>query len=246
MKYQTVKIITYLDHILIRPDNLVMKDISGKTILAFRERLSLNQRDLAAKLGVTQGLISQVEGGRLPVSKKMLRAIWSLSDEGVFEISFDEFLRHGGVNTEFLKAEFGAVAPIPVETWKSRIDLREPPNAAIKDSVWIPGMTNSMRVFRFDEAPPILAPSSLAVFRPVDYSELTSEHIVLLQTRPRPGVKHLESRIGHVGRAIVTRRARMLTCQFERSPIAGPIVDVAEKSIEVLMICHFRGRYGSF
>ncbi len=221
-----------------------MKSISGKTIRAYRERLSLNQRDLAAKLGCTQGLISQVEIGQLPVSKKMLRALWGMSEEGVFEIPFDQFLRHGGVNTEFLKAEFGAVAPIPVETWVSRLDLREPPEPSIKESIWIPSMTNSMRAFRFNEAPPILTPYTLAVFSPADWSELAREQVVLMQMRPRPTVKQLEGRIGHIGRAIVTRHAGRLTCQFERSPSTGPIVSVTEKSVEVLMICHFRGRYG--
>ena len=122
----------------------------------------------------------------------------------------------------------------------------ERPDESIKDSVWIPGMTNSMRAFRFDKAPPILSSSTLAVFRRADWSEFTSEQVVLLQTRPSAKIKQLEGRIAHVGRAIVTRHAGRITCQFERSPIAGPIVTVTEKHTEVLMICHFRGRYGSW
>lgn len=222
-----------------------MKDISGKTIRAYRERLSLNQRDLAAKLGFTQGLISQVESGQLPVSKKMLRGLWARSEEGVFEIPFEQFLRYGGVNTQFLKAEFGAVTPIQVETWKPRLDLREPSSPSITDWIWIPGMTNGMRAFRFDDAPPVLTPYSLVVFRPAEWSELAGEQIVLLQTRSKHAPKGLDGGVGYVGRAIVTRQHGKMRCQFERSPIAGPIVEVTARSIDVLMTCHFRGRHGA-
>ena len=149
-----------------------MNAISGKTVLAYRERLSLNQRDLAAKLGFTQGLISQVESGHLPLSKKMLRALLAKSEEGVFEIPFEQFLRQGGINTEELKAEFGAVKPVTVEAWNHRLDLREPLCPSGADRLWIPGIRNRMRAFRLDDPPPIVSPDTLVVFRPAEWADL--------------------------------------------------------------------------
>ena len=222
-----------------------MDDVSGKTIVAYREWLRLNQHDFAARLGVTQGLISQVECGRIPISKKLLRTLWEKSDDDVFEVRFELFLRRGGMKTEELKAEFGAVKPVTVEAWNHRLDLREPPRPSGADRLWIPGIRNRMRAFRFDDPPPIVSPDTLVVFRPADWTDLAQEQMVLVQFRSRYATKELDAGIGHLGRAIVTRRAGRFTCQFERSPIAGPIVNMTEKSVEVLMICHFRGRYGS-
>ncbi len=222
-----------------------MHDVSGKTIREYREWLRISQRDFSAKLGFTQGLISQVELGHGTVSKKLLRRLWDRSDEGVFEAPFERFLRIGGMKTEDLKAEFGAVKPVTVEAWNHRLDLREPPRPSGTDRLWIPGIRNRMRAFRFDDPPPIVSPDTLVVFRPADWADLAQEQMVLVQFRSKYATKELDAGVGHLGRAIVTRRAGRFTCQFERSPIAGPIVNMTEKSVEVLMICHFRGRYGS-
>lgn len=42
----------------------------GAWVKATRERLKLTQQEFCAKVGVTQGLVSQVEKGHTPVSKK--------------------------------------------------------------------------------------------------------------------------------------------------------------------------------
>ena len=106
-----------------------------------------------------------------------------------------------------------------------------------------PTPNRTRRAFCFDDPPPIVAPDTLIVFRPVDWADLSPEQMVLVQFRPKYATRELVARIGHLGRAIVTRRGGRFTCQFERSPIAGPIVNMTDKGVEVLMICHFRGRY---
>ena len=46
-------------------------ECNGEWVKSVREQLKLTQQELCAKINVSQGLISQVEKGRTPVSKKL-------------------------------------------------------------------------------------------------------------------------------------------------------------------------------
>lgn len=50
----------------------------GEWVKATREKLNLTQQEFCAKVGVSQGLVSQVEKGRTPVSKKFKAKIDAL------------------------------------------------------------------------------------------------------------------------------------------------------------------------
>ena len=46
-------------------------ECNGEWVKSVRDQLKLTQQELCAKINVSQGLISQVEKGRTPVSKKL-------------------------------------------------------------------------------------------------------------------------------------------------------------------------------
>lgn len=50
----------------------------GQWVKSVRERLKLTQQEFCARIQVSQGLISQVEKGRTPVSKKLKNKIDNL------------------------------------------------------------------------------------------------------------------------------------------------------------------------
>ncbi len=50
----------------------------GEWVKAVRAKLNLTQQEFCAKVGVSQGLVSQVEKGRTPVSKKFKTKIEAL------------------------------------------------------------------------------------------------------------------------------------------------------------------------
>lgn len=50
----------------------------GEWVKSTREKLNLTQQEFCAKVGVSQGLVSQVEKGRTPVSKKFKAKIDAL------------------------------------------------------------------------------------------------------------------------------------------------------------------------
>lgn len=50
----------------------------GEWVKSVREQLKLTQQEFCAKVGVSQGLVSQVEKGRTPVSKKFKAKIEAL------------------------------------------------------------------------------------------------------------------------------------------------------------------------
>jgi DNA-binding transcriptional regulator YiaG len=53
-------------------------NFNGAWVKATREKLNLTQQEFCAKVGVSQGLVSQVEKGRTPVSKKFKAKIDAL------------------------------------------------------------------------------------------------------------------------------------------------------------------------
>lgn len=53
-------------------------EYNGAWVKSVREKLQLTQQEFCEKVGVSQGLVSQVEKGRTPVSKKFKAKIESL------------------------------------------------------------------------------------------------------------------------------------------------------------------------
>lgn len=220
-----------------------MNEIPGQVVRAYRERLGVSQAAFAGLLGVSQSLISAVEVGRGPVSRKLTRTLRARSESGVLRPGFQEFLDEGGIERGLLELDFGVARPIPLVLWAPRIDLSKAPDAGAGERVWVPGITDEMRAFRFTPPPSSLAPDTMAVFRPAELADLVREQLVLLQLRGRHAKRPLLAGVGHLGRAVTTRAKGGLHCQFEAATANVPIIDLTERSVAVLLVCAFRGRY---
>jgi transcriptional regulator with XRE-family HTH domain len=220
-----------------------MVDVPGLIVRAYRERLGLSQAQFADILGVSQALISTVEIGRGPVSRRLTRALREASESGELQPGFQEFLDEGVVEKSVLEVDFGVAQPIPLVPWAPRIDLCKPPAPGVGERFWVPGTTGKMRAFRFTPPPTLLAPDTIAVFRPARFADLGREQVVLLQFQGRHATKRLPAGVGHLGRAITTRATAGVCCQFEAAAANVPIIDVTERALKALFTCSFRGRY---
>jgi transcriptional regulator with XRE-family HTH domain len=218
-------------------------EISGMTVKAYREQLQMSQRDFAEALDVSQGLISLVEIGRNPVSRKLLRRLRERSDEGILNPTFGDFLAEGGIEPSAGEAEFQIVRPIPLEPWTARIDLRKPVDAGVAGRFFVPGLPEGARAYVFNPAPRLLEQDNIAVFRPASLADLVRDQIVLVQFKVRQGTKHLPAGVAHLGRAIVVRRGRVPKCQFEPMDMDAQVVDLDGEKMEGVMACFFRGRH---
>jgi transcriptional regulator with XRE-family HTH domain len=218
-------------------------EISGTTVKAYREQLQMSQRDFAETLDVSQGLISLVELGRNPVSRKLLRRLRSKSDEGVLNPTFGDFLAEGGIEPTAGEAEFEIVRPIPLEPWTARVDLRKLPDAGVSGRFFVPGLPEGARAYLFNPAPPLLDQNTVAVFRPATLAELVRDQIILVQFKARQGTKQLPAGVAHLGRAIVVRRGRTAKCQFEPTDPNAQVVALEAERTEAAMICFFRGQH---
>ncbi len=221
-----------------------MSDIAGQVLRAYRERLQLSQQDFAERLGVSQSLISTVEVGRGPVSRKLLRLLRERGEAGALRPAFGDYLKEGTVDRGALETDFGVARPIPLEAWAARINLNKPADPSAAERIWVPGVVEGVRAFRFTPAPATIAPDTVAVFRPASIRELGREQPVLVQVRPRQATRELVAGAAHLGRAIITRARGEILCHFEASVPNAPIVELEEKGVEHLMLCMFRGRYG--
>jgi len=220
-----------------------MSDIAGQVLRAYRERLQLSQQEFAERLGVSQSLISTVEVGRGPVSRKMLRLLRERGEAGVLRPSFGDYLKEGTVDRGALETDFGVARPIPLESWAPRINLNKPPASDVAERIWVPGIVEGVRAFRFTPSPSTITPDTVAVFRPTSLRELGREQAVLVQLRPKHGTRELVAGAAHLGRAIITRARGEILCHFEPSAPNAPIVELDERGVEHLMMCVFRGRY---
>ena len=222
--------------------NILAMDISGATVKAYREQLALSQLDLAEAIDVSQTLISAVELGRAAVSRKLLKKLRIAGDEGVLSPTFAEFLEGGGVAPRPEEAEFQVVRPIPLEPWGTRVNLAKPADAGVPDRIWVPGITEEARAFRFTPPPALLAPDSAAIFVPCELGDLAPNQLVLAQFR-----KGVDVGVGvgaHMGRALVSRHKRATICQVEFAEFSVPVATLSADELDVLMMCHFRGRHG--
>jgi ribosome-binding protein aMBF1 (putative translation factor) len=59
----------------------------GRILRGFRARDDMTQESLAARLGVTQARVSELESGKRPISKRMAEKL-----EAIFEIPYKAFL----------------------------------------------------------------------------------------------------------------------------------------------------------
>ncbi|MEE9296697.1 MAG: helix-turn-helix transcriptional regulator [Phycisphaerae bacterium] len=218
-------------------------EISGSTIKAYREHLRLSQRDLAEILGCSQGLISAVELGRAAVSRRLMRLLRTRGEEDLLSPTFAEFLEQGGIERRPEEAEFRVARPIPLEVWHARVNLKKPADAGAPDRIYVPGLPDGTRAFRFAPAPPLLAPDTVAVFRPGQLGDLVTNQVVLLQLRSGAGLPGFPSGTSRIGRAVVARRRRAAVCQIEAAEQNTPVVEVADDHVDVLMVCCFRGRH---
>jgi transcriptional regulator with XRE-family HTH domain len=220
-----------------------MSDIAGPVLRAYRERLQLSQQEFAERLGVSQSLISTVEVGRGPVSRKLLRLLRERGEAGVLRPAFGDYLKEGTVDRGALETDFGVARPIPLEPWTPRINLNKAADPSASERIWVPGVVEGMRAFRFTPAPSTLAPDTVAVFRPASLRELGREQVVVVQLRPKRATRDLVAGAAHLGRAVVTRARGDILFHFEPSVPNAPITALDEKSVEHLMLCVFRGRY---
>jgi transcriptional regulator with XRE-family HTH domain len=99
--------------------NPAMVDVPGQLVRAYRERLGLSQAQFAEVLGVSQALISTVELGRGPVSRRMTRALREASESGELRPGFQDFLDGSGerlwvpgVNPEMRAFRFAPPPPL--------------------------------------------------------------------------------------------------------------------------------------
>lgn len=220
-----------------------MVEIPGRVIGAFRERLGVSQDALADLIGVSQSLISAVEIGRGPVSRRLLRILRAKSEAGVLNPGFHEFLAEGSVELSLLDVDLGVARPIPLLAWNERLDLLEVPDPGAGERIWVPGLSDDMRGFRFVPAPNPLAPDTVAVFRRSQFRDLKREQIALLQLKAKKGHRGFPAGVGHLGRAVTSRSKGKVIVQFEPTTANVPIIDLTERSVAVLLVCAFRGRY---
>lgn len=217
-------------------------EISASTIRAYRERLQVSQRDLAEILGVSQGMISLVELGRTRVTAKLSKALRIKSDEGVLKPTFAEFLAGGGVKEPVSETAFPVIRPIPLQTWSPRLDLRKPPDAGVPGRFYLSGLPADARAFQFVPPPDMLSQDSVTAFKPVNYPDLVSGQIVVLQLKADASQSDLAASVAHLGRVIVTRKKASIRVQFESATAGVPVIDVPEDAIEQVIVCVFRGR----
>jgi len=220
-----------------------MKDVSGSTIKAYRERLQLSQRDFAELLGTSQGLISLVELARTPVSRKLVRLLRIKGDEGVLKPSLAAYLGQDGLDdgTDDLKIQ--VVPPIPLERWGVRIDLRKRADLGARGRIILPRVPDGARAFQFSPPPSVLAPNDVAIFKPARLRDLTDDQIVLVQLHSRGRVKALAAKVAHLGRVIVSRQGRATIHQFEPAVDKVPVIGLNDDNVDVVMSCFFHGRY---
>lgn len=220
-----------------------MSNIAGQVLRAYRERLQLSQQEFAKRLGVSQSLISTVEVGHGPVSRKLLRLLRERGETGTLRPAFGDYLKEGALDRGALETDFGVARPIPLEAWAARINLNKPADAGAAERIWVPGIVEGMRAFRFTPAPSTIAPDTVAVFRPTSLRELSREQAMLVQLRPKHATRELVAGAAHLGRAIVTRARGEILCHFEPGAPNAPVVELDERGVEHLMLCIFRGRY---
>jgi len=218
-------------------------EISAATIRAYRERLELSQRDFAELLGVSQGMISLVELGRNPVTRKLLRALRARSEEGVLKPTFAEFLATGGTERPVTETEFEVFRPIPLELWGPRIDLRKPADAGVPGRFYINSLPEGARAYQFVPPPEPLGQDSVAVFRPARFADLLRGQIAIIQFRPHSAPSELSAGVAHLGRIIIARKKRVTTVQFEPSAPNVPVLTLQEDALEAVLVCTFRGRH---
>ena len=136
-----------------------------------------------------------------------------------------------------------AVQPIHLEIWRPNLDLSRPPVHGAAERFWLPDVARNARAFRFEPPPPILAPDTIAVFRPASLRRLVRDQVVLVQFRLRAASKDLPRGVGHLGRVIAGRRDGALVRLLEPAAANLPAIELDERKLELVMACVFRGRY---
>ena len=220
-----------------------MAGISGQTIKAYRDQLLLSQADFSRILECSQSTISMIEVGQNAVSRKFLRSIRLCGERGKLTPTLEEFLRSGGLRPGAVEAELGVSERIPLQTWGERIDLTDDPVDRNVEWMSIPGISPGSRAFRFTPASEILLPDTFAVFQSVTPSIMLGGEIVLLQLRKGTGGKGIADQVAHLGRVIVTGRGKARSMHVEPANRRTPLIGLADRQVEVLMACCFRGRY---
>jgi transcriptional regulator with XRE-family HTH domain len=237
---------TIVDKVLISKGvtNRSPRLLNGSDIRRYRKSLGFSQVGFAKEVGLAQSTLSQIEGGRIPLSEEHLELIADKFKRSKYSPTFPDFI--GAVesgraaSSAALTTPHGQYSTLTVWAWEPGFELgRAPLPELAVDLVTVGAVKGHVIAFRMNKRTKWWADGEIIVFETCRPQDLDDGRICLVQTRtskrsrPKTAVAVAHVRSTKSGRSV----------QLEPASSPGPIFVVADCDILALLRAIYRGRH---
>ena len=218
--------------------------LNGSDIRRYRKSLGFSQVDFAQEIGLAQSTLSQIEGGRIPLSEEHFELIADKFKGSKYSPTFQEFIENvesGSVESlAALTTPHGQYSTLTVWAWEPGFDLgRAPLLEQAVDLVTVRAVKGHVIALEMNKRTKWWAEGEIIVFETCRPQDLNDGSICLVQTRtskrsrPKTTVAVAHVRSTKAGRSV----------QLEPASPPGPVFVVADCDVLALLRAIYRGRH---
>lgn len=216
--------------------------ITGELVRRYRKLIGLQQSEFANRWGLSQGALSQIEGGRLAISEDratlLAKAFAGKGGEVPFPQFAQQFSRERRQSLPLVGHPTASYATLVAWRWSEDIDLAAEPVGLAPAGLVTLRLEQGVRALAFD-AP--LEPDErheTLVFVPTPFAEIASGDLVLYQRAGNGPSAAVIASVEHTG--ITSSRRTRLHSMLPREKRGR---EVRAEDVAALLRCVYRARY---
>jgi transcriptional regulator with XRE-family HTH domain len=216
--------------------------ITGEVVRRYRRLLGLQQTEFAARWGLTQSALSQIEGGRLGISDEraelLAKAFAGIGDEMPFSRFAQQFTRERKASLPLVGHPAASYTTLVVWRWTDGIDLAAEPVGLQPAGLVTLRIDAGARAFAVEAPVAAEERHETLVFVPVPFSEIESDDLILYQRSSHGPATAAIASVEHIGQTS-SRRTRFQPIL----PLEKKAREVRPQELTALLRCVYRAQY---
>ncbi len=218
--------------------------LTGSDVRGYRKLLGLNQIDFARQVGVSQGLLSQLESGQISLSHDHLKKLERAFRGPKYELSFDEFQKQAeqehAERLSALTAQQEQYVTLRAWRWSGSFDLDAmPPSDGDAGLVMVRSSGRPLAAVQLNRRSAHWGAGEILVFEHCQHNDVEEGDICLVKAKP-PRTRRAKTMIV-LAHQTPSKRDRVL--QLEPLSPASAVFAATDETVQAYLRAIFRCRY---
>lgn len=218
--------------------------LTGFDVRRYRKQLGLSQMDFARQVGVSQGMLSQLESGQINLSHDHLKKLERAFRGPKYELSFDEFQKQAeqehAERLSALTAQQEQYVALRAWRWSESFDLDAvPPSDGNAALVMVRSSGRPLVAVQLNRRSAHWGAGEILVFEHCQRNDVEEGDICLVKAKP-PRARRARAMIA-LAHKTPSKRGRVL--QFEPLSPASAAFTATDETVQAYLRAIFRCRY---